>query len=360
MLLACSLQAVDLEAAEAFRPFWKPLKLEAKELSARDILAKIQQESGETIDLPDKGWAPKSISLNLREATFWQAVDEVCRLDGNLRHPLSSESSGMVAAPWRANPTFFLGPFRFTIEDVARVREFRYPDRSDYTEVTLLVQWTSSFTPALDPWPNPGRIEVVSAVDEGGRSLLPQVDAGGTFLRSPDGTSQRSSRWILRLQPVGKTVKAIGRLDLTWKTVRPDSITPINFDNPMGSEGMTRRVGPFTLTLERCARDPRGGAGLETTLVLRIDKSEVTPELGRDLLEVPLDRRVLNWVKVDGVSRHRPFRSVVDPKDPNKAIFKTYLSEQVPRTISIHVATGISSLSVPLRFNGIRLPEDGR
>ena len=75
-------------------------------------------------------------------------------------------------------------------DDVARIRELRYPNRTDRTELMIFVQWTDKFVSVLDPWPYPGTIEVVRAESDG-RSLLPPAALliGTAAVGAADGKS---------------------------------------------------------------------------------------------------------------------------------------------------------------------------
>jgi hypothetical protein len=231
----------------------------------------------------------------------------------------------------------------------------------DRTELTIFVQWTDKFVPVLDPWPYPGTLEVVRAETASGHSLLPLVDVGENFIRSAGGTSGHSSKWLVRLQPADRAEKEIARLDVLWKTMFPVEVEEIAFDNPLESEGVTRRVGPFTVTLASCKREPRGGSGLETQLLLQADPSSLPPETLRSLQAVPLERRVLNEVEVDNQKDLELFKVVEGTREQSKVTLRTWLSgDRNPQTVKFHIAKRAILLAIPLSFTNIRLPEEQR
>jgi hypothetical protein len=86
------------DPAVALRKHWKPITLSRDTTSAREILEEILRDSDEKFELPDD-WQPKPISVKFDGATFWQAVDEVCRLDGALGLSLDRGRFSLVKKP---------------------------------------------------------------------------------------------------------------------------------------------------------------------------------------------------------------------------------------------------------------------
>jgi hypothetical protein len=346
------------DPAVALRKHWKPITLSRDTTSAREILEEILRDSDEKFELPDD-WQPKPISVKFDGATFWQAVDEVCRLDGALGLSLDRGRFSLVKKPARPTSIAYAGPLRFSVHDVTRVRELKDAERRDRTELTLRVHWTKGYRPILDPWPQPGSIEVLRAEDIRGRSLLPPVDVEATFVRSASGTSERSSVWLLRLQPVDRDLNSIARLDVLWKTPFPEELEDVVFDTPTQSEGVCHRVGDFRVTLESCKRDPKGGSSLQVIVVLEADPSNLSPAVRRELDAVPLARRLLQEVELDGKTQDRQyFTAKPDPKNPLRVALSTWVSGLgEPQSLKVRVARRMSLLSVPLSFKDVRLPE---
>lgn len=345
---------------ELFRALGKPVSLTVKDTPAREVFNKLFQQSGYHLMLPGT-WESKNISVDLQNATFWQAVDKISQADGGIvLSSTSGEGEGLTLETWRMRPIVYAGPLRFSIDDVARIREVRYPVRMDRTELKIFARWTDQYAPVLDPWPYPGTIEVIRA-ECGGHSLLPPMVVEETFIQSAGGTSNRSSTWLLRLQPARRSDKAISSLDVIWRTVFPLEIENIAFDNPLESKGDSRRAGPFTVTLERCRRDSRGGTGLETQIVLQVDRTNWSSEALKSLQEVSLAQRILTDVDVDGEKERDLFKIVEGPEGSNTVTLRTWLfKEKSPKTITLRIAKRAVLLVTPLSFTNIPLPEEPR
>jgi hypothetical protein len=197
--------------------------------------------------------------------------------------------------------------------------------------------------------------------DVGGRSLLPPVVVEENFIQSAGGTSSQSSTWLVRLQPAERTEKEISRLDVIWKTMYPVEVEEITFDTPVDTEGVSRKVGPFIVTFESCKRDSRGGTGLEAKVVVQADVSNLSQEILKSLQEVPLARRLLNEVEVDGLKGMELFKVVEGAEGPYKVMLRTWLfGNQSPKTIKFRVAKRAIMMATPLSFANIPLPEEPR
>jgi len=344
------------DPAAPLRKYWKPVTLDVKDAPANEVLDRIFEQTGERIRIPEE-WKPSPITLKLDGASMWRAIDEVCRRDGNLMLDNSRHRLSLTAGPAVLPPVAYAGPVRFSLHDVTRVRELRYPDRADRTEFSVLARWTDSYSPQLHPWPQPGLLEVVRAEDAGGRSLLPPVSVDENFVRSAGGSSQRASSWLLRIQPAGRTDKVLPRLELAWKILFPDEVEDVVFETPTRAAGESRKVGDFTVTLESCSKDGKGGPSIETRVRFHADPSSLSAAARRAIEEIPLERRLLNDMEVDGKPRREYFGTVGDKK-PFDVVFRFWLYDNPePKAVKFRVARRMSPLSIPLVFTDIPLPE---
>jgi len=361
LVLALSLQdkGSPSDPAEALRPFWKPVTLSAKETSALELLQEVFKQSGEPLEKP-RQWEPKSISIDLKGVPFWQAVDEICRRDGAVGfHP--SRHWTKLQAGASVPPTAYAGPVRFAITDVSRVREIRYPERKDRTELSVQARWMQAYAPIQDPWPFPGTLEVVRAVDRQGRSLLPLVTLEETFTRTGSAGSLRSAEWLIRLQPADRTERVLPVVEMRWNVLHAEEIGDVVFEHPIRAEGASRQVGEIKVTLDRCARDARGGSMLETLITLEVDPTTLTPEARRAIEAIPLQRRLLHETEIDGNRGGNFFADSGDKTNPFKVTMKHWMKgEPAPQSVKFKVARRIRSLSIPLTFTDVPLPETGK
>lgn len=133
--------------------------LTQKDVPAAEALTAIHKQTGVRAVLDVKPPVP-AVSLNLRDATAWQALDAVA---GQLKAQLVlGEVGGPVRlVPLRAGervpPTHYDGPFRVRLLRVAASRELASDDRS--CTLTLEVGWLPTLRPIyLDGQPHQVRV----------------------------------------------------------------------------------------------------------------------------------------------------------------------------------------------------------
>jgi len=115
------------------------------------------------------------------------------------------------------------------------------------------------------------------------------------------------------------------------------------------------------VTLESCKKDTKGGSMMELKLVLEADPSNLSPESRRSLEAIPLARRLLQEMEVDGASKWPYWTPAADPKNPLKVTLGTWLDGGAPpQSMKVYVARRMTLLPVPMSFSGIRVPEVGK
>jgi hypothetical protein len=343
----------SVEGVEQLREYWTPLSLDLRGMEAQEALEKVFAQSGERLEVASPP-APKKISLQVNGATFWDAVDRICKAHANLRYGLraSDGGSGLVPEPWIPTPTFLLGPLRFSIYDVVRTRESRFPGRFDRTDVTVVLQWLSKLPLDIDPKGHAGRVKVLRATDEQGNSMLPTVETNGEFELAFD-QSNRKCGWALHLQLAPRSSR-ISRLDLEWQGNVLTGIEEVRIENPPVEVGRRWKVGNVTLMLERFAKDvfPPGEPRYDCAFFLSWDPSAAPPEWRSGLEKVPLSRRILPDLRHEGGMSG----SLTWGSDGAASSKLRGFMRGDPAPFSVRVAKDICPLSIRVTFENIPLP----
>lgn len=287
------------EQGDPLSGLWNPIDLELKDVDAEKALEMIFQQGGELWKPP--GDVPrKQISLHMKKAPFWQAVDEVCRLHGGIQlspRPASDQNQLFEFRPWADYPVEYHGPVRIYVYDAARIKELRYPRREDRTEVSLLMHWTSRFLPARTGLQEAGTLRIHHALDDTGKPLLPLVIPSEGFHFFPEsGTGTPSCEWLFSLQPAADNAKTIASLEGEWAGSILSDLEELTFAQPAQSVGTSQKAGPFTVTLAMLEKIKT----VENTLVLyryriRIayDEESASEPLKSSLKIVPLSDRLI-------------------------------------------------------------------
>lgn len=357
LLVFCSLQE------DLFEGLWKRMDLRSEEISAAEALERICRASGESLKFPPVA-AEKKISLNLEGATFWQAVDEVCRRHDGLNHPARPQNERgrkLDAAPWSERPTWYGGPLRLFAYDAARVRSFRYPDRADRTEIALVLQWTSRFVPVTGAANRPGDLRLTRAEDDTGNSLLPLLELGPEFRHSDAGMLGPAAQlWLYRLRPAAATAKRVAVVEGEWEGTLLEDIESVTFEKPAESVGESRKAGPITVTLvsleaRRSSED--SGVYFDYSIRLSFDPESAPKEWQETLKAAPLSVRALSKVDLGGGdSDYLPSGT---PEEGGAAVYAGSFGtrRRAPDAMTFHVAKLARRVKAPFVLHDIRLPE---
>src|SRR4029453_6261573 len=73
-----------LAQADPFEGLWKPVDLDLQESGTREAFETLFRLSGISLELPEK-LEEKKITLQLQQAPFWKAFDEICKAHGKVR-----------------------------------------------------------------------------------------------------------------------------------------------------------------------------------------------------------------------------------------------------------------------------------
>lgn len=357
------LAAGEQEAPDTFKGPWKPVTLELKDVDAREAVEEARRQAGVVLELPQRV-AEKKITLSLKEVPFWRAFDEICRLHGDLRLGASSRAGLVEAKPWVERPLFYQGPLRFMIFDAARVRELRYPDRRDRTDLTISLRWTSDFLPVRSRMGLAGDLRLTRVEDDTGRSLLPPLEGENTFDHSLHGSpAAAASEWLLRLQPSAPKARRIARVEGEWEGAFLSDVEEVRFDKPLESVGTSRKVGPMTVTLQEFKPEKdgfRSGDSFEVRLRVSFDPSTAPEAWKEGLKQVPLGSRMLPMARSE--ANDSIYLSEVKGKEANAVELRgsVWGRGREPASIVLRVGKGVGAARGAFAFKDVALPEDDR
>lgn len=369
-------RAQESAASDPFQGLWKPVDLDLKEVGTREAFEALFKQSGSSLELPES-FDEKKLSYRAKGVAFWQAVDEIARLNGNLRHLREPSGDAMIRlqeGAWVDHPRAYRGPLRMSVLDTARIREFRYPGKGDRTDVTFMLQWIAGVEPTRDSSWNAGKIRVAKIEDDTGRSLLPEVDAPEGFELRPGGYRLApSSLWMLRFQPAGPGARKIAKIDVEWEGSLLSDIEEVLFANPPEAVGKSHRVGPMTVTLVKFEKDAKESVSKEfthfnLTLKLSYDPETAPAEWKQSLRgTVPLSGRLLQGAETttqgqEGTTRNR--RETLWAGKSGEAWVEfngsLFVSRGVLSSLKVRIAKGAATGKTVFSFRDVKLPEESR
>ena len=367
LIVVLALGLAQAAPADPFEGLWKPVDLDLHESGTREAFETLFRLSGISLELPEK-LDEKKITLQLKQAPFWKAFDEICRAHGNVRPPrrIDFNREGVLeTGPWIDRPAFYQGPLRVHLYEIARVREFRPPDRRDRTDLCFVLSWAPTFTPVVNFMQVAGELRLTRVQDDKGRSLLPEVSGDNDFDFSIHGQYDRSAcAWLRRLQGADPESTRIAVLEGEWEGSFLTDLEDAVFDRPLECVGQSRKIGPVVVTLTGFSPSPDPlekdrERTWEVRFTLTVDPS-ATDAWKEGLKQVPLERRTLWQASVRG--KNENLRKFTVQPMRGSTVVGTQISGSLwrigdaPTNLSIPVAKGMRSGKFAFSFQDLKLP----
>lgn len=249
---------------EAYPPP-RRFSFEGQEETLGHYLARLEEAAGitfqkQTVDLS------RRISPALKDASFWEALDTLCRQAQILYYPSAVDHIYLNPGVLPDKPRSFYGPFMITLDRFLLRRRVLFSRTDTRFTARLHCVWEPALTPLglcsggvrftraadgqgrslLGPGENAPPAGA-SGFAGGGPSLFEFVDAGG--LRLPDGPRPRYS-----------VLEGLLRLEF------PSRILNASFPNPLEAAPAARALEEVTVELRSCAA--RAGAQITAELAL--------------------------------------------------------------------------------------------
>jgi hypothetical protein len=254
----------QLQAAQAARNYApRTITLKGKDLPLSKALAELAKGTGNHVEDRRGSKDDVKVNLDLKTATFWQALDAIAR-EADARVSLY-ESDGKIAlkdGPFREQAVSYSGIFRTAAKRVTAVRDL--DTDAHYYLLALEVAWEPSFRPFFVET----RPDSLVLTDDKNRKLPPvDLPAGRDPVAGCAATVE------LRLPAVPRTSARLGMLKGQLGLLGPSKWLTFTFDevkaDEQTKEGVTAKLKPAKLdadlwTLEVTLDYPANGPSFES------------------------------------------------------------------------------------------------
>lgn len=362
--LAAVLSLLQEEPPDPFKGLWKPIDLTLRRVDAAGALARLSDEAGEPVKIRGAAPAPRKITIRLRKATFWSALDEICRRQGNLRHPelwRGVKEQAVIAGAWVERPVWYRGPFRLTVADIARVREIRGAERLDRTEIVLMLQWIQSFAIVRDRRFRPGTLRLTRVEDDTGKSLLPPLELEREFTHSPTRWSALPlAPWQFRLKPVSTRAKTIKVLEGVWEGGFLTESHTVTFENPLAKPDAVKEIGPLRVAIHNFRLDAKFGRNTyRYKVLLSYDRRTAPKDWMESLKSVPLQDRLQQEARTGAQGMNLLTKARNYGPEDTVAEYNGILRplKGPPDSVTVRVAGAVGTARVPFSIDKVPLPE---
>jgi hypothetical protein len=209
-------------AAPATLPERKTVTLRAENLLFSKALAELSKQTGIRVE-DARGGPDETISLDLKQATFWQALDALAAA-GKARVNLYPTSGRIVLEKRGANyhlpPVSYDGRFRLSVKKVTTSRDLEIRDGT--TDLAVEIAWDPDLLPLyLETRPRGLRL-----VDD--RNQVLKLPDEGSSLAPVDGVIALGID--LRLPALPRSVKTIRSLEGELSMIVPSKMLTFTFE----------------------------------------------------------------------------------------------------------------------------------
>lgn len=316
---------------------------DADEETLATLLQRLENGAGVTyrknsLDLGQK------FSLRLEDATYWEALDEVCRKASIWYFPANDEmylNSGMATS----KPRVYYGPLMLILDRVIQQRKVTFEKIESEMLLRLMFAWEKQVLP-LGPT---GRYQLHQVTDDTGASLLPAERPAPP------------ARPLLGVRVVGATIDFAGLLPPSagaTKLTRVEGTVELEFparidetrivvvpENPVA----TREIEGAVVELKSFAPSSSWGSAAEFQIRFKDAKEAATFRIGTNDLEF-----------ISGGESKRGWIGATQ-RDPEKGTF-TFTAhyrqagrQELPKEIRLRIPRGSVIKNVPFCYKDVEL-----
>jgi hypothetical protein len=347
--LVCLALLFAQPAAQPAAPKPKTFSLSADQTKLSAVLAELSKKAGVTIE-GKRGEADGPVTLNLKDATWWEAVDAVAAAAhaGVTVNPRDGRVTLVKAKDKDQGATTSRdGLFRAAVKRITAVHDF---DTGDSV-------YTASVEVAWEPWLLPLFLETsprgFKVKDESGKDL--PVREEGSSLAAVDGRT--AFLLELPLPALSRDARKIGQIQGSLSVIAPSRMLRLSFDPldqlekkapvTVTQDGMTCKISKVVLNADRwsvqVALDyPPGGPTFESFQSWVVNN------------EMTLESK-------DGTKHLASNGYVLESSSPRRAVLTYHFTDKgrgKPEDWKVTYRTPASIVEIPLSFafRDVRLP----
>ncbi|MCH8923286.1 MAG: hypothetical protein IIA67_09090 [Planctomycetes bacterium] len=337
------------------REMWSAsiVQVEADEQPASAVIRSVAGQSGNLLDVGEQFriFNDKKITLDYRQGSFWQVIDDVCQRSGNYVRPhYDTRKPGLVVVAGKPGkfPKAYAGPLRVRLTTAQRLfkEEFDYEDESsDVTHIFrigLSVLWEQRFR--------------LVAYREQPSLVAARTDTGVplTMNRSGDASWQVTtalSRQIsaeMLLPPPPTSAKRLDVLTLRWELIAVGDMATLEVSDL--SAGTVHRRDDLELSIESIEKE----SNTRHVLTVEISRNLVIPE-PREVLFHENEFELLD-AKGKPLRRVTQTGALTDTGARLKIVFESDSAGRTPKTLRLHYPRIRARRSLDITFRNVPLP----
>ncbi len=323
----------------------RTFSFDGQEDSLGSCLARLESGSGASFHKHSIDPAAR-VAVKIRDASFWEALDEICRKAGVLYYPSGGEQIYLNMGAAAEKPRTFYGPLMIVLGSVIHQRRVGF----DRTTTDLTVRLSCYWERHVSPLGLTRRYALSRAIDDTGQSLLRAGEPPPEPARRP-GTGTRLGYDTLDLsglRPLAAGARRLALLEGTLELEFPSRVETATFASPLDAPSASRPLEGLTAELRNCTVSSSSGMMADLALVFR-DEAEAA--------RFRPSARDADLVSSTGQKHPVYLTAGRTEKNTVTFSFRTYTGGASPdlKEIVLRVPRGSIVKKVPFRFRDVEI-----
>jgi hypothetical protein len=309
------------------------------------LLSKLETAAGAPFQKNSLDLAQR-LSVKLEEATFWEALDEICQKAAIWYYPTNDPiylNGGMASL----KPRVYYGPIMAVMDRVIQQRRVTFSAIESEFTIRLILVWEKSILPLGAN----GRYHLTAVTDDCGNSLIPAARPA-VALSKPSGLVRPNGQGLdfTGLHPPSPQAKKLARVEGTFELDFPSRVDEVRFELASETTTAPQEKSIQGATVEFKSFVPQAAWGATMTMAIRFADPKEGAEFRIGTADVeyvmPGDQKRVGWIASasysDGV-----YSFVTHWRNGGR--------QELPREIRLRIPRGGVIKNVPFCFRDVEL-----
>ncbi|MBV8880970.1 MAG: hypothetical protein JO332_13450 [Planctomycetaceae bacterium] len=310
------------------------------------LLSRLESTAGapfqkNSLDLGQK------LSIKLEDATFWEALDEICAKASIWYYPTNDPlylNGGMASL----KPRSYYGPIMAVMDRVIQQRRVNFSTiESDFT-IRLMLVWEKS----IAPLGTSGRYHLAAVTDDTGAMLIapprpaPPAPRPGGLIRPPGQGLDLSG-----LRPPSPGAKKLSRVEGTLELEFPFRLDEVRFE--LSADGPTpskeRAIEGAKIELKNFTPQAAWGATMSISIKFDDPKEAAAFRIGPTDIDYVLgsDQKRSGWIGSAKLEDGATYTFVGNWRNGGR--------QELPKEVRLRIPRGVVIKNVPFSFKDVEL-----
>jgi hypothetical protein len=308
------------------------------------LLSKLESAPGlsfqkNSLDLSQK------LSIRLEDASFWEALDEVCKKASIWYYPGTDPlylNGGMASM----KPRVYYGPLMIVMDRISHQRKVTFDKIHSEYVIRLMCVWEKHVAP-LGPT---GKSHLTAVIDDTGQSLLPAVPPPAPPRPAFYVRTSGQGIDLSGLLPPAPDAKKLARVEGTLELDFPARVDEVRIELQGDAPSATRELEGAVLELRSFAPQSTWGAAAEFTIRFKDAKEAANFRIGANDVEfiAPGDTKRPGWIgSTSPDSEKGEFRFTAHWRNVGR--------QELPKEIRLKIPRGSIVKNVPFCYRDVDL-----